>query len=111
MECITCRRTDVFNRVVVNQLSKRELGLFCEDCEFETFGGLLERPAWHQSHGCAFCDGDGRFALPALECLVQREEGTPQLEYSTLKDTVKLCRDHVEELAHPESAIGAPLEV
>lgn len=109
MECITCRRADVFNRVVVNQLSDRELGLFCEDCESETFGGLLTHPEWHQPHGCAFCDGAGRFALPILECLVQRDDDAPQLEYSTLEGAVTLCRHHVEQLLHPETEIRSPI--
>lgn len=111
MECITCRRDDVFNRVVVNRLSGGEIGLFCEACEAETFGGLLERPAWHQANGCAFCDGDGRFALPALECLVRHDDGSSQLEYPPLEGSVKLCGEHVEELVHPETPVRSPLEV
>lgn len=110
MECITCRRDDVFNRVVVNQLADRELGLFCADCESTTFGGLLDRPEWHQAHGCAFCDGAGRYALPTLECLVQSDGASPQLEYAAGEETVALCRDHLEELLHPETRIGSPVE-
>lgn len=110
MECITCRRDDVFNRVVVNELSDRELGLFCADCESTTFGGLLDHPEWHQAHGCAFCDGAGRFALPTLECIVKPDGAEPQLEYATDEETVALCRDHIEELLHPETTIRSPLE-
>lgn len=111
MECISCRRADVFNRVVVNRLSDRELGLFCGDCEAETFGRLLEDPAWHQEDGCAFCDGEGRFVLPALECLVERDDDTSLLEYSAPEATVALCGSHLEELVHPETTIRSPVEV
>lgn len=111
MECISCGRADVLNRVVVNQLTRHEHGLFCADCEAEQFGELLSKPAWHRDNGCAFCDGDGRFALPSLECLIERDDGSPRLvEHDPLEESVRLCETHVEELLPPESTIARTIE-
>jgi hypothetical protein len=111
MECISCGRTDVLNRVVVNQLTRGEHGLLCADCEAEQFGAMLSEPAWHQDHGCAFCDGDGRFALPELDCLIERDDGSPRLlEHAPLEGAVPLCEAHVEELLPPESTITRRIE-
>ena len=111
MECISCNGSDVLNRAVVNQLTRHEHGLFCEDCEREHFGGLLDDAAWHQENGCAFCDGDGRFVLPELDCVIEYDDGTPSLlEYDSLRDAVRLCEDHVEELVHSEKTITRKIE-
>jgi hypothetical protein len=99
MECISCEQADVFNRVVRNQIRGENLGLFCEECEAEAFGNLLENATWHQDNGCAFCDGTGKYQLPKLECLIESETGEPiDLEFSTFEYTVCLCRTHLKEL-------------
>lgn len=103
MECIRCGDGDAFNRVVVNQVSKHELGLFCGPCEDHLFGRLLSEPAWHQEHGCAFCDRDGPYALPPLECLVE-DDGSPRLlEYGSLNGAVHICERHLDVVATTES--------
>lgn len=107
MECVKCKRSGEFNRVVVNQLSKRELGLFCEDCEQETFGELLQDSNWHNDNGCAFCDGDGKFTLPTLECLIEADDGSVRhVEYETLFDPVQLCERHLGTLLPPERSVS-----
>lgn len=99
MECVSCEQTDVFNRVIRNQVRGDDLGLFCAECETDIFGNLLEDSTWHQENGCAFCDGDGKYQLPKLECLIETEDGEPQvLEYSTFDYTVCLCQSHLKEL-------------
>lgn len=111
MKCIRCGKTDVLNRAVVDQLTRHEHGLFCTDCEADVFGELLENPVWHQDHGCAFCDSNGRFALPSLECVIERDDGTPQLlEYGDLEEAVRLCEAHLEELADAEETIRRTIE-
>lgn len=99
MECISCEQADVFNRVVRNQVRGENLGLFCEDCEAEAFGELLETESWHQDNGCAFCDGAGKYQLPKLECLIESETGEPRIiEFSTFEYTASLCKAHLQEL-------------
>lgn len=99
MECISCEQADVFNRVVRNQVRGENLGLFCEDCEAEAFGNLLENDSWHQDNGCAFCDGPGKYQLPKLECLIESESGTSDvIEFTTFEYTVCLCKTHLQEL-------------
>lgn len=111
MECISCGRSDVLNRIVVNQLTRHEHGLFCTDCERAQFGELLSNTTWHQEHGCAFCDRDGRFALPELDCLIERDDGSARLvEHGPLDDAVRLCERHVEELLPPETSITRKIE-
>lgn len=110
MDCISCRRTDVFNRVVVDRRTGGPCGLFCEDCESETFGGLLADPTWHREDGCAFCERDAQFELPALDCLVQRDGEDPTLEYADRAETVALCGAHLDVLRTPEAHAGSPLE-
>lgn len=111
MECISCNRSEVPNRVVVNQLTRHEHGLFCEACETEVFGELLTNAAWLQDNGCSFCDNNGRFALPELECLIEYSDDTPPLlEYGPLEGAVRLCEEHVEELVHPERTIKRKIE-
>lgn len=107
MECITCGRDDAFNRVVVNQVARRDIGLFCEDCEREQFGSLLEETDWHHDNGCAFCGGNGKFALPPLECLIETDDGDVRhLEYDTLFDSVQLCGAHLDLLATGDYDVG-----
>ena len=111
MECISCSRSEVMNRAVVNQLTRHEHGLFCDACETERFGELLEDPVWHQDNGCAFCDSDGRFALPKVDCIIEyTDETPPSLEYESLDTSVRLCETHVEELVHPEKTIKRKIE-
>jgi hypothetical protein len=111
MECISCNDSDVLNRVVVNQLSRAEHGAFCAACEERRFGELLATRSWHQDHGCAFCDRDGRFALPKLDCVIERDDGTVQsAEYGSLQEAVRLCEEHLEELLHPETSITRTIE-
>lgn len=105
MECVSCNESDVFNRVIRNQVRGEEIGLFCDDCESETFGELLDEPAWHQENGCAFCDGAGKYQLPKMECLIETDGGEPRvLEFTTFEYTVTICRSHLDELLpHDES--------
>lgn len=112
MECIRCGTYGELNRVVVNQLTGRERGLLCEDCEAETFGRLLENPAWHQEHGCAFCDGDGRFVLPELDCLIEYDDADapPLVEYGDAAEAVRFCEAHLEELLPDEQSLTARVE-
>lgn len=111
MECISCNESDVLNRVVVNQLTRHEHGLFCADCEAERFGSLLSDSAWHQEHGCAFCDSDGRFALPELDCVIEGDDGSTRLvEHGPLRDAVRLCERHVEELLPADQSITRTIE-
>lgn len=111
MECISCNESDVLNRVVVNQLTSAEHGAFCAGCEERTFGELLTNRNWHQEHGCAFCDRDGRFALPELDCVVERDDGTVRsVEYGPIREAVRLCERHLEELLHPEAATIRTIE-
>jgi hypothetical protein len=111
MDCISCNESEVLNRAVVNQLTRHAHGLFCEACETERFGELLERSAWHQDNGCAFCDRNGRFALPRLDCVIEHGDDTPPyLEYESLEQSVRLCEAHVEELVHPEKTIKRTIE-
>lgn len=111
MDCISCGNSDVLNRVVVNQLTRHEHGLFCADCEGTQFGTLLSNAAWHQEHGCAFCERDGRFALPEIDCLIERDDGTPRhVEHGPLQDAVRLCERHVEELLDAEHSITRKIE-
>jgi uncharacterized protein with NAD-binding domain and iron-sulfur cluster len=99
MECLCCNNQDVFNRVVRNQLNGEELGLFCKECEQDTFGSLLNDETWHQDHGCAFCDGSGKYQLPKLECLIESENGDAiDIEYTTFEYTVAICESHLAEL-------------
>lgn len=99
MECISCDDPGAFNRVVVNQVSGRELALFCESCEADAFGSLLDEPAFHQDRGCAFCDGSGQYVVPELDCLILDDGGDLRaVEYTVDDDTVALCADHLAEL-------------
>lgn len=116
MECLKCGGTDGFDRVVVNQVSGRELGLVCERCEEAQFGTLLADPAFHADNGCAFCDGDGKFALPLLECLIEHPDGSARVvEYDTLFDAVQFCDRHLDrflDLERPaQEAASAEREV
>jgi len=106
MQCVSCHEEEVLNRIVVNHRSRQKHGLFCQDCESNLFGKLLDNPTWHQQHGCAFCDGDGRFALPAVDCIIEDNSGAiQQIEYEDLNRAVCLCFQHVEELLHEETTI------
>ena len=103
MECINCKNDDSFNRVVVHQVSGEKVGCYCESCESEAFGELLDDPAWHQDHGCAFCDGAGTYKLPTLECVIENDDGSIRfLEYASVGETVTICEDHLQELLPPE---------
>ncbi len=99
MECLSCTEPGVVNRVLVNRLTGEEVGLYCEDCEAEAFGGVLGDPDWHQDNGCAFCDGAGTYLLPEVDCLIEDDDGSPRLvEYLTIEGSVSLCPDHVDRL-------------
>lgn len=105
MDCISCGEDGVFNRVVVNQVSNTELGLYCEACESEQFGSLLSDPMWHQSHGCAFCDEPGKYSLPNLECLIESDTGDARIiEYTIHEHTVTICEQHLAALM-PDDAL------
>lgn len=111
MKCAKCDKSNVLNRVIVNQLTGHEHGLFCEACEADVFGELLENPAWHQKHGCAFCDNDGRFALPRLDCLIEHGDGSPRhTEHEPIENAVRLCEHHVDELLPPDKTIKRKIE-
>lgn len=99
----------MFNRIVINQLSGHEHGLYCEECEKEKFGTLLEDSYWHQSNGCAFCDAPGKFKLPKLDCLIENEDGSAHShEYLSLDDSVVLCVSHTEALFAEQVDLSTP---
>lgn len=106
MDCLGCSDGDVYNRVIVNQVTSDEIGLFCERCETEHFGDLLDKPIWHQDHGCAFCDNPGTYILPHLECLIERDDGSIEyIEYDELGDDVAICEMHLRELIPNEEVV------
>jgi len=99
MDCLSCPDPGVVNRVLVNRLTGEEVGLYCEDCEAEAFGGVLGDPAWHQDNGCAFCEGSGTYLLPRVDCLIEADDGSPRLvEYLTIEGSISLCPAHVDRL-------------
>lgn len=99
MDCISCTDDGAFNRVLVNRLTGEELGLYCADCEAETFGAVLDDTTWHQENGCSFCDGAGKYLLPQLDCLIEGDDGDARLvEYMTIDEDVSLCAGHVDRL-------------
>ena len=105
MECIGCGKKGAFNRIIVNQVSGDEIALYCEDCERENFGNLLDNPSWHQEHGCAFCDNPGTYKLPEVDCLIVSEDGSIQdCEYLLFDDVVAICESHLRELI-PENTV------
>ncbi len=105
MNCIGCEESEVFNRVIVNQINHQELGLYCEQCETEKFGSLLNDSSWHQDRGCAFCENAGTYQLPKVDCLIKDDDGEPKhIDFEMYDDTVALCEDHLKELI-PEKKI------
>lgn len=107
MECTKCENPEAFNRVIINQLTGEELGVFCSDCESTSFGEILDNPHWHQQNGCAFCENPGKFKLPELDCLIESEDGTlSTLEYITLDETVALCTAHIRDILPNDKIIG-----
>lgn len=99
MDCIGCGEGDVYNRVIVNQVSSEEVALFCEGCESKNFGDLLDNPSWHQENGCAFCDNAGTYKMPHVECLIEANDGSIEyVEYAQLSDDVAICEMHLREL-------------
>jgi hypothetical protein len=106
MECIKCGDPDAFGRVVINRMTREEIGLLCERCESVTFGELLCDDTWHQQKGCAFCDNSGKYQLPLLECLIDYGDGSPKsLEYTTFDYNASLCKSHLSKILPPDVVI------
>lgn len=106
MDCIDCGKSNAFNRVIVNRVSQQQIGLYCENCESDNFGTILDNPTWHQDHGCAFCDNAGTYKLPKLDCLIENDDGsTRHIEYMMFDDTVAICESHLKELVPHQTVI------
>ena len=107
MECISCGSDEVFNRAIINQLSGEGIGFYCEDCESKEFGGLLDNEKWHQENGCAFCENSGKYKLPKLDCVIERDNGSIRvIEYQRYEYKITLCSDHTETVLGDETSLA-----
>ena len=103
MECTKCGSQEAFNRAVINQLTGQELGFYCKGCETEQFGEILDDYTWHRNNGCAFCDNAGKYKLPKLDCIIERDNGAiDHIEYLLNEYTVSLCPKHTSQLFDEE---------
>lgn len=99
MECLTCDRNGVLERVAVDILTGTELGGFCDAC-LDTDGDLVfGEDIWHADAGCAVCSDDPHYQLPRIDCVIQySDDRQDEVEYGITERTVQLCAAHLENL-------------
>lgn len=99
MKCLKCNKDSVLERAVVDILTGRELGGFCDPClDTEndlTFGDDVRDAGL----GCAICSKDPHYQLPRIDCLIQySDDRQDEVEYGISERTVQLCADHLKDL-------------
>lgn len=103
MECVHCGG-NAFNRIVINEHSSEEEGGVCVDCEDRAFEGLIQDHGRHRSEGCALCPADADVSLPTVECLIEWDDGSVEVEYHVDEETLHLCKRHLEEFLDVETS-------
>jgi len=101
-DCIGCGAGSSRFRVVVDIDADRELGRLCRTCLTAQFGETVCRAAWRHPDGCAVCDRDAFYALPAVTlCRETRGAGyaTSRYEYAVDETTLRLCDEHLTRLS------------
>lgn len=97
MNCIQCG-TESIDRVVVEPASEVHHGGLCTACEETHFGVVTAEPTWQQPDGCGLCGGEATYALPRLDCLIEWDDTTIDIEYSITDATLELCHVHLSRV-------------
>lgn len=103
MECVHCGSEEV-ERLIVASATDTPHGGICAACETEKFGVLTNEPVWHHPSGCGLCGDDARFAVPRIDCLIEWDDNTVDVEYSLAESTLELCRAHAATLLNIDQA-------
>lgn len=101
MECVSCGDASC-NRAVVEVATDERRGGLCADCERATFGLLLAEPLWRRSSGCGLCAHAADATLPAVDCVVEYDDGSVDVELADATAPPALCRDHLHALLDVE---------
>lgn len=105
MECAHCG-DEAFNRLIINPTTGEERGGLCEDCEVTKFGVLTSEPLWHQPDGCGMCPRAADVSLPEVDCLIEWDDGSEEIEYSDDDTTLQLCIHHLTEIIDIEEPVS-----
>ena len=97
--CVACGLRAGYNRAVVDTVGDGRVGGLCVRCEEAEFGRSLARCDWG-GEGCAFCERDGFYALPAWRPYSEDRGGKTvcKVGYRVDAATVRFCDEHFDRL-------------
>lgn len=112
MECVRCGSQSQLDRIVVDNVTKAEVGGLCENCQHPRLKSIFNDVFWHDDSGCVICADPADYHLPQFECLIQFSDDRPAVaEYSIDTATARLCSGHLESILSLDSLeIPAPIE-
>lgn len=111
MKCLSCGKTDVFHRAVVNTVDDEVLGVYCEDCELEQYGaGIVTLAPELHDEICVCCENEGTFVLARLDCLVEEHESATPFEYTITDRCPRICSDHISRALSDDHEFQSDLQ-
>lgn len=99
MKCLKCQNKSDLDRLVVDMPTGSVLGSLCESCLKTRLIPVFQDDIWHKDSGCSVCAEDPTYHLPIIECLIEySDDRQAEVEYGITDSTVRLCREHLEEI-------------